>query len=133
MSKKNISNLRERIELFLHNSNLGEEQKKEFVSIIEHTGNFRIDALILEEKTFKDYVEELIIFKFLFHKVKDGSAEEKIKEFIKDFFHLLFPEIDQNNIQIKVRMLAMNQIEVIELNELTASLFNTIISTNILK
>jgi len=133
MSKRDVASLKERIELFLCNSNLDENQKKEFYSLLESAGGFKNDALILQEKTFAQYIEELIVFRFLFHKNKDENLKDKIEKFVHGFFFLLFPEIDKSNIEIEVKVTAPSQIEIIEKNDLTANLFNTIITTNIIK
>jgi len=129
--KKTLIDLKTRVESFVKEISLNEEQEKEFKSIIEVSGNFKTGALFIEEKTFRDYTKDLLVHKFLFSKNKDGELTQKIKVFILDFFNLLYPEANRESIEIKIEILE-SSIKVIELTDLTKSLFDTVIKTNIL-
>lgn len=129
--KKSISDLRTRVESFVSGIELTEDQKQEFKNLIEVSGNFKTGALFIEEKTFRDYTRDLLAHKFLFVKNKDGAINEKIKIFILDFFSLLFPEMEVESLQIEVEY-TENSIKIAELTELTKSLLDTVIKTNIL-
>lgn len=129
--KKTLIDLKTRVESFVKEISLNEEQEKEFKSIIEVSGNFKTGALFIEEKTFRDYTKDLLAHKFLYSKNKDGELTQKIKVFILDFFNLLYPEVNRESIQIKIEILE-SSIKVIELTDLTKSLFDTVIKTNIL-
>ena len=127
--KKDVIEFRNRVTFFIDKSNLDDMLKSEFYSILEEAGKFKAGALIIEEKTFREYIKELLVYKFLFIKNKDNQLPVKINNFILDFFSLIFPEINKNSILIEVRIGELGDVEIIEKNETTATLFNTIVTT----
>jgi len=131
--KREVIELRSKLDLFLINSNLSEDQKKELLSIVEQIGKFKPNALILEEKTFREYVTQFVNFKFLFSKIKDAELVKKVEDFTYNFFFLTFPDVNRELIKVEIIVHGPGNIEVVELTGLTKTLFSTIVSTNILK
>lgn len=129
--KQNLDDLRKKIELFLTNTELSEEQRVAFQDILEAAGKFRTSGLIIEEKTFESLAGDLIVNKFLFTRYKGDGIAAKIEKFILDFFFLMFPEVDRNGIKIEVTVTS-NGVKINKLTDLTDSLFATIIKTNII-
>ena len=72
--KVKLSEIKERLSLFCNDLNLTSEQRVEFSVLLEQVGKFKTGVLMIEEKTFRDYIIELLVFKFL--RVKRNEIEE---------------------------------------------------------
>ena len=127
--KRDVVEFKNRISAFIEKSNLDDVRKSEFYTILEEAGKFKTGSLIIEEKTFREYIKELLVYKFLFIKNKDNKLPEKITNFILDFFSLIFPEINKNSILIEIKIGDTGGVEIIERNDTTVNLFNTIVAT----
>ena len=102
---------------------LNEEQKKELDQIIYLVPAAKTETLNI--KDFRNYAMEIASFKFIY-KLKEPDITNQIKKFFIDFFLLINPTIQQEllNFEVKVHC---GKIEIKELNELTISMFDTII------
>jgi len=103
------------------------ECQNELINLIKEAQSDR--GFFINEVSFKDYVMDLVTYKFLFRLKKESGIGKEIKKFIVDLSNLLYGE-QSKFINFEVLIIDKSKVEIKVDDKLTESFFNTIITLN---